>query len=76
VRILSGVSVAAVLALVAGLLAFGRGGVSLADAAERMQGMSMRADATLEREDTPSKHGKLLLSADSKRMRIDLLDHH
>jgi hypothetical protein len=60
-----------VLVLVAGLLASGRGGVSLADAAHQMQGVSMRGDATLELEGAPSKKGKLLLSADSKRMRLD-----
>ena len=53
-RILVGGTVAAVLAVVVGLLAFGGGGASLADADQRMQGVSMRAQLTMELEGAPT----------------------
>ena len=75
-RILVGGTVAAFLtAVVVGVFTLGGGGTSLADAAERVQGMSLRSDVTMSMviEGTPVEmKGKLLASADTKRTRMDL----
>ena len=75
-RILVGGTVAALLvAVVVGVFTLGGGGTSLADAAERVQGMSLRSDVTMSMvvEGTPVEmKGKLLASADTKRTRMDL----
>lgn len=75
-RILIGGTVAAVLAaVVVGLFTLGGGGTSLANAAERMQGKSLRSNVTMNMvvEGTPVvMKGTLLASADTKRTRMEL----
>jgi hypothetical protein len=74
-RILIGGTAAAVLAaVVVGVFALGGGGVSLANAADRMQGKSLRANVTLAMnvEGVAVKmKGTVLQSADLKRMQME-----
>jgi hypothetical protein len=73
-RILAGGMVAVVIAAIVPVLMLGRGEVSPADAAKRIDGKSLRGVATIVVEGEPTLRGAVVLSADATRFRLESQD--